>query len=122
MVGLAQVARPSPNSTRGSTGYWSNTCIEHLRRQARRPQTRLPDEPDIADRDTLAGLVDKDAIGRSLERLRPEHRAVVVLRYWADLPIDAIAERLDVPGGTVRSRLHYALDALRTELESERID
>ena len=62
-----------------------NTCIEHLRRQARRPQSTLPEEPDIADRDTLAGLVDKDAIGRGLGRLSPEHRAVVVLRFWADL-------------------------------------
>lgn len=97
-----------------------NTCIEYLRRQARRPQSTLPEEPDIADRDTLAGLVDKDAIGRGLGRLSPEHRAVVVLRYWADLPTDAIAERLGVPAGTVRSRLHYALSALRTELESER--
>lgn len=80
----------------------------------------MPDDPDIADRDTLARSVDKDAIGRALGRLSPEHRAAVVLRFWADLPTDAIAERLRVPAGTVRSRLHYALGALRTELEPER--
>lgn len=97
-----------------------NKCIEHLRRQARRPQSYLPDEPDVADRDALAGLVEKDAIGRGLGRLSPEHRAVLVLRFWADLSTDAIAERLGVPGGTVRSRLHYALGALRAELDSER--
>ena len=97
-----------------------NTCIEHLRRQARRPQTTLPDEPDIADRDTLAGPLAMDAIGRALGRLTPEHRTVVVLRFWADLSTDAIAERLGVPPGTVRSRLHYALGALRIELDSER--
>lgn len=96
-----------------------NTCIEHLRRQARRPQAMLPDDPDIADRDTLAGSADKDAIGRALGRLSPEHRATVVLRFWADLSTDSIAERLGVPAGTVRSRLHYAIGALRTELESE---
>ena len=99
-----------------------NTCIEHLRRQARRPHSTLPEDPDIADRDTLEGPVAMDAIGRALGRLSPEHRAVVVLRFWADLSTDAIAERLGVPGGTVRSRLHYALGALRTELESERTD
>lgn len=97
-----------------------NACMEHLRRQARRPQSTLPDEPEIAGRDTLAGFADKDAIGRALSRLSPEHRAVVVLRYWADLSTDAIAERLGVPAGTVRSRLHYALGALRAALESER--
>jgi len=97
-----------------------NTCIEHLRRQARRPQSTLPEDADIADRDTLAGSVARDAIGRALGRLTPEHRAVVVLRFWADLSTDAIAERLGVPAGTVRSRLHYALGALRAELESDR--
>jgi RNA polymerase sigma factor (sigma-70 family) len=97
-----------------------NTCIEHLRRQARRPQSMLPEDADIADRDTLAGSVARDAIGRALGRLTPEHRAVVVLRFWADLSTDAIAERLGVPAGTVRSRLHYALGALRAELESDR--
>ncbi len=97
-----------------------NTCIEHLRRQARRPQATLPDEPDIADRDTLAGSIELDAIGRALGRLSPEHRATVVLRFWADLSTEAIAERLSVPHGTVRSRLHYALGALRIELKRER--
>jgi RNA polymerase sigma-70 factor (ECF subfamily) len=96
-----------------------NICIEHLRRQARRPQVTLPNDPDVADRDTLAGSVDKDAIGRALGRLSPDHRAAVVLRFWADLSTNAIAERLGVPAGTVRSRLHYALGALRAELESE---
>jgi RNA polymerase sigma-70 factor (ECF subfamily) len=80
----------------------------------------LPDEPDIADRDVFAGSTELDAISQALGRLSPEHRATVVLRFWADLSTDAIAERLGVPPGTVRSRLHYALEALRTELESER--
>ena len=80
-----------------------NTCIEHLRRLARRPQVTLPDDPDVADRDTLAGSIDRDAIGRAFGRLSPEHRAVVVLRFWADLSTDAIADRLGVPAGTVRS-------------------
>lgn len=97
-----------------------NTCIERLRRRARRPQTTLPEEPDIADRDVMAGSIELDAISRALGRLSPEHRASVVLRFWADLSTDAIAERLGVPPGTVRSRLHYALDALRAELERER--
>jgi RNA polymerase sigma-70 factor (ECF subfamily) len=96
-----------------------NACMDHLRRRARRPQSMLPDDPEIADRDALAGSADRDDIGRALGRLSPEHRAAVVLRYWADLSTDAIAERLGVPAGTVRSRLHYALGALRAELESQ---
>jgi RNA polymerase sigma-70 factor (ECF subfamily) len=49
--------------------------------------------------------------------LSADHRVVVVLRYWRDLPIEAIADRLGVPSGTVRSRLHYALRELRREIE-----
>ena len=78
----------------------------------------MPEDSDIADRDALAGLVDNDAIGRGLGRLSPEHRAVVVLRFWADLSTDAIAERLGVPGGTVRSRLHRARGMLLEKMKA----
>jgi len=94
-----------------------NTCLEHLRRRGRRPQSVLPEEPGIADRDVLAGTVERDAMARALARLTPEQRVTVVLRFWADLPTDAIAERLGVPRGTIRSRLTYALEALRRDLD-----
>jgi RNA polymerase sigma-70 factor (ECF subfamily) len=96
-----------------------NTCLEHLRHRRRRLQAVLPEEPGIADRDVLAGTVERDAMAGALERLTPEQRVTVVLRFWADLPTEAIAERLAIPPGTVRSRLHYALDALRTFLGQE---
>jgi RNA polymerase sigma-70 factor (ECF subfamily) len=51
-------------------------------------------------------------------RLSPEQRIIVVLRFWRDLPVEEIAERLGVPEGTVKSRLHYALKALREAIES----
>ena len=94
-----------------------NTCLEQLRRRSRRPQAVLPEEPGVADRDVLAGTVERDAMAGALARLTPEQRVTVVLRFWADLSTDAIAERLGVTPGTVRSRLHYALDALRADLE-----
>jgi RNA polymerase sigma-70 factor (ECF subfamily) len=93
-----------------------NTCMELLRRRARNSQARLSDDSGLVDRDTAAGSAEQDAMARALGRLSPEHRATVVLRFWADLPTDGIAERLGVPPGTVRSRLHYALDALRADL------
>jgi len=54
-----------------------------------------------------------DAIGR----LDPDRRAVVVLRYWADLPHAEIAEILGCPVATVRTRLHRALAELRKETD-----
>jgi DNA-directed RNA polymerase specialized sigma24 family protein len=57
---------------------------------------------------------------RAIARLDADHRIVVVLRYWADLSVDEIAARLDVPSGTVKSRLHYALRSMRPRLEETR--
>ncbi len=67
--------------------------------------------PDPADRATERDL------DRAFDGLDPDHRVVVLLRYWQDLTVDEIAERVGVPAGTVKSRLHYALRALRTSLE-----
>ncbi len=64
----------------------------------------------VATKEDCALLVDEVA------RLDPEHREVIVLREFQDLPYDEIAEALDVPVGTVRSRLHRARGELRERL------
>jgi len=64
-------------------------------------------------------LGERDAIGRALRALTPEHRAILVLHFYLDLPPTEIAARLNLPAGTARSRLHYALTALRASLEAE---
>jgi RNA polymerase sigma-70 factor, ECF subfamily len=51
----------------------------------------------------------------ALARLSPEHRAVVVMRYLLDFSPGEIAEALDLPRGTVNSRLRRGLDALGEE-------
>jgi RNA polymerase sigma-70 factor (sigma-E family) len=58
-----------------------------------------------------------DTMWDAIQRLRPEQRAVVVLRYWSDLPHGEIAELLDCPVPTVRTRLHRALTQLRKEVD-----
>ena len=55
----------------------------------------------------------REAIGAALRSLSPDHREVVVLRFYADLTVDQIAGRTGVGAGTVKSRLHYALRHLR---------
>lgn len=52
----------------------------------------------------------------ALARLSPEHRAVIVMRYVLELTPGEIAEALDLPRGTVNSRLRRGLDALGDEL------
>ena len=71
-------------------------------------------EPDPADR-----IADRDQLDRALDGLPLGHRAVVVLKYFADLSNAQIAEAVGIPEGTVRSRLHYAIAAMRATLEAD---
>jgi RNA polymerase sigma-70 factor (ECF subfamily) len=63
------------------------------------------------------GGSDRD-LDAAFDRLDADHRIVVLLRFWQDLSLEEIADRLDLPLGTVKSRLHYALRTLRTDLEA----
>jgi RNA polymerase sigma-70 factor (ECF subfamily) len=58
-------------------------------------------------------------LGVALARLSPEHRAVVVMRYLLELTPGEIAATLELPRGTVNSRLRRGLDALGGALEEE---
>jgi RNA polymerase sigma-70 factor (ECF subfamily) len=94
-----------------------NVCRQRLRQRARQKVTSLEDaaEPSLAD--ASHGVSSRDAISRAMVCLGPDHRIVVILRYWADMTVDEIAERLGVPSGTVKSRLHYALRAMKSRME-----
>ena len=89
--------------------------------QARRwtPNIRaLPaNEPMAAD--GLSTVVDRDQLERGFRRLSIDHRTVLVLHHYLDLPLDEVAESLGVPVGTVASRLHYAMRGLRAELDAD---
>jgi RNA polymerase sigma-70 factor (ECF subfamily) len=93
------------------------SCADHQRRTWKR---RLDVDVDAIDPpagpDEVARLVDRDALDRAFERLSFDHRAVVVLTHYAGLTGAEVADILAIPVGTVASRLHYALRALRVEL------
>jgi RNA polymerase sigma-70 factor, ECF subfamily len=57
----------------------------------------------------------------ALARLTPEHRAVIVMRYLLDFTPGEIAEALDLPRGTVNSRLRRGLDTLALDMPAEEI-
>jgi RNA polymerase sigma-70 factor (ECF subfamily) len=69
--------------------------------------------------DPAGGVADRDQLRRGFQRLPVDHRAVVVLKHYAGLSNPEIAEALDIPEGTVRSRLHYSLKTLRAALEAD---
>ena len=69
--------------------------------------------------DASAALANRDALSRAFDRLKPEHRAVVVLHHHVGLPLAEIAAIMGVPYGTVGSRLHHALRELRGALAAD---
>ena len=68
----------------------------------------------------MAGaLADREMVDEALRRLDPGHRAVVALHYLLGLPLPEVATALGIPLGTAKSRLHYALAAMRTAVTAE---
>jgi len=72
-----------------------------------------------AGNDVSGPVADRDQLERGFRRLSVDHRAVVVLFHYLDLPLEEIGRVLNVPTGTVRSRLHYAMLGLRAALEAD---
>ena len=75
------------------------------------PVPTSPDPPGDAG--------EREALWEALAGLSADHRIVIVLRYYLDLPLEVIAERTGAPLGTVKSRLHHALRAVRAVYEAQ---
>jgi RNA polymerase sigma factor (sigma-70 family) len=73
-----------------------------------------PSTPDGSD-----AVADRDEIERAFRRLSIDQRAVFVLHHYLGLPLVEVAELLEIPAGTARSRLHYAITGLRDALTAE---
>ncbi|GAB2974770.1 sigma-70 family RNA polymerase sigma factor [Nocardioides montaniterrae] len=84
----------------------------HESATAELPETERTIEPDRVD-----ALFDAMLVGDALAGLSTEHRAVVVRAYYRRQSIAEIADELEIPPGTVKSRLHYGLRALRLALQ-----
>jgi RNA polymerase sigma-70 factor (ECF subfamily) len=86
-----------------------NRAIDWARARRLRAEVTAESLPEPAAPPVDLGLGD---LGPALARLTPEHRAVVVMRYLLELTPGEIAAALDIPRGTVNSRLRRGLDAL----------
>ena len=96
-----------------------NLCRDRLRSRVRGRirDVSIARDMDVHARDEMAGVVRRDAIAIAFARLDPDLQMVVALRYYRDLPLERIAELLDIPLGTVKSRLHKGMGRLRAELD-----
>ena len=93
----------------------ANRAIDWLRaRTARRESGQEP--PETAAADPPPGAYSEEVL-TALAELSPEHRAVVVMRYVLEYTPGEISQALDLPRGTVNSRLRRGLDALESRLE-----
>lgn len=96
-----------------------NTCYDHLRREKRKQADPLPeshDPPDLGADDVFDAIDVRPDIEEALTELSPEFRAAVVLVDLQGMSLDQAADTLDVPTGTIKSRLFRARRQLAESL------
>jgi len=125
---LLRVQRGLASFRPGSLEAWlgritTNAFLDDVRRRRRRPVTRLPDVVELvapgAPRDATEALARDtlpDDVTVALQALPEDYRVSVVLCDVVGLRYDEIADELDVPVGTVRSRIHRGRAQLRRKL------
>ncbi|MFC9972443.1 sigma-70 family RNA polymerase sigma factor [Spirillospora sp. NPDC127200] len=92
--------------------------IDHRRsREARPPEVGDGPLENLPMADELDGLLRKVVVAEALDALSPAHRQVLTETVLRDRTVDQAAEALGIPLGTVKSRVYYAMRALRVALE-----
>jgi RNA polymerase sigma-70 factor (ECF subfamily) len=97
-----------------------NSCIDLTRRRRRRPiEVELAPIHAPAVSDISGALADRDQIDSVLRHLDANGRAIVVLHYYLGMPLAEVAPTLGIPVGTVKSRLHKALEDMRFAMATD---
>ena len=107
---------------RGSARGWllrtvRNVLIDEWRARRSRPEVVTDQVPDVPGPDTADTAIQSWLVADALKRLAPAHRDVLVECFYRGATVVEAAERLGVPPGTVKSRTHYALRALKLILQ-----
>jgi RNA polymerase sigma-70 factor (ECF subfamily) len=103
---------------------WLFTVVRHLAIDNYRATRSRPQELDktqlerLATDDPTDGALTGQVVRRALARLSPDHRQVLIHRYFLDRSVEETADELDIAIGTVKSRSYYALRALRQSLDA----
>ena len=74
-------------------------------------------EPFAADETGAVAI--REQLDRGFQRLSPDQRAIIVLRLYLGLSVEETAATMGIPVGTAKSRLHYAVEAMRAAIDAE---
>ncbi|TPW76535.1 sigma-70 family RNA polymerase sigma factor [Schumannella soli] len=94
-----------------------NLVIDNARSARQRHELAVDEPPERGEPDRTDQLFESLLVAGALATLTTEHRSVVVHAYYGGRGIAEVARELDIPEGTVKSRLHYGLRALRLALQ-----
>jgi RNA polymerase sigma-70 factor (ECF subfamily) len=111
------------DESQGSVRAWlfkvaRNIVIDEWRTKRAQSEVSVADVPEVAgDDERTDQLLLSWVVADAFTRLSPEHRAVLIECYYRGASVAEASRRIGVPEGTVKSRTHYALRALRLALE-----
>jgi RNA polymerase sigma factor (sigma-70 family) len=113
--GLASIRRPE------AFPAWFRRLVVRsgLRLASRRHRLAWADLDQQPEHESLEHQYRRRVLSEAFDRLEPRDRAILSLRYVSDLNTPEIAATLGIPGGTVKSRLHAAVQRLRAAYEAE---
>lgn len=113
--------------SKGSLGAWLSgiarfKAIDHLRAAGRRPSTPSAEVGEMVSVEPKVNqVVDRLVLSAALDSLPAARRQVVELGFFEELSHPEIADRLDLPLGTVKSHMRRGLEALHRELRGSRV-
>jgi RNA polymerase sigma-70 factor (ECF subfamily) len=111
------------DEAQGSVRAWlftvaRNIVIDEWRTRRSQSELSVADVPEVEQLgDNTDQLLLSWMVSEAVTKLSAEHRAVLLDCYYRGLPVAEAARHLGIPEGTVKSRTHYALRALRLALE-----
>lgn len=93
--------------------------VDEIRRQRRHTANISILRLEPATPDETGAVATREILERGFSRLSIDQRAIVVLRLYLGLSVIETAAALGIPAGTAKSRLHYAIEAMRLALEAD---
>jgi RNA polymerase sigma-70 factor (ECF subfamily) len=91
--------------------------VDEWRSARSRHEVSVGEPPEAVQADRTDAMLDEWIVSQALDRLTPEHREVIVACYYRGHSVAEASDILHIPVGTVKSRTHYALRALRLVMQ-----